>query len=41
MRSGNKPSRGTTCVANICGTVNPMMSPADGQQKDDQNGQTE
>ena len=40
MRSGSRPSpEGTRLL--FAGTVSPMMCPADGQQKDDEKGQTE
>ena len=40
MRSGSRPSpEGTRLLS--AGTVSPMMCPADGQQKDDEEGQTE
>ena len=41
MRSGSRASREGTRLLFAGGTVSPMMCPADGQQKDDNKGQTE
>ena len=39
MRSGTRPSRERTRLVFGGGTVSPLISPADGQQKDDKKGQ--
>ena len=41
MRSGSKPSPEGARLLFAGGTVIPMMCPADGQQKDDEKGQTD